>query len=138
VFHSVTNSRGFSPDASPTVCLPSSDNIKLDKKRRQQQEPEQFLEQLKEKQLTNGKDPPSKSLVDKNTGVHYEYFLVRCRWQYRTQMDLNAINREVWNVLIWLRTGTSDAAGNEPLEKKKNVTCYNQMIVAIVDVLNIF
>ena len=115
MFHSVTNSNRFSPDASPTVHLPSSDSLKLDRKRRQQQEPQQFSEQLKEKQLTNGKDPPSKSLVDKNTGVHYEYFLVRCRWQYRTQMDLNAINRGVWNVLIRLRIGTSVEAGNEPL-----------------------
>jgi hypothetical protein len=77
VFHSVTNSNRFSPDASPTVRLPTSDSLKLDRKRRQQQEPEQFLEQLKEKHLTNGKDPQSKSLVDKYTGVPYEYFLVK-------------------------------------------------------------
>ena len=115
MFHSVTYSSRLSTDASPTVCLPSSDNLKLDRKRRQQQEQEQCVEQLTEKQLTNGKDLHSKSLVDKNTGVHHEYFLVRCRWQYRTQMDLNAIKRVVWNVFIWLKTGTSIEAGNEPL-----------------------
>ena len=92
MFLSVTKSSGLSTDASPTVCLPSSDNLKVDRNRRKQQEQEQFLEQLKEKQLTNGKDLQSKSSVDKNTGLHYEYFLVRCRWQYRTQMDFNAVN----------------------------------------------
>ena len=115
VFHSVTNSGRLSSDATPTLCLPLSDNLKLERKRRQQQEQEQFVEQLKEKQLTNDKDLHSKSLVDKNTGVHYEYFLVRCRWQYRPQMDLIAIRRVVRNVFIWLSIGTSDEAGNEPL-----------------------
>jgi hypothetical protein len=96
VFHSVTTSSRLSTDASPTVCLPSSDSLKLDRKRRQQREQEQFMEQIEEKQLTNGKDLHSKSLVDKNTGVYYEHFLVRCRWQYRTEMDLNVIKRVVW------------------------------------------
>jgi hypothetical protein len=91
VFHSVTNSSRLPNKASPTVCLPSSDGLKLDRKRRQQQEQEQFFEQLKEKQLTNGTDLQSNSLVDKNTGVHYEYFLVRCRWEYKTPMDLNGV-----------------------------------------------
>jgi len=119
VFHSVTNSGRLSADASPTVCLPSSDSLQLDRKRRQQREQEQFVAQLKEKQLTNGKDLQSNSSVDKNTGVHYEYFLVRCRWQYGTQMDLKAIKRVVWNVFIWLRIGTSIEAGNETLDCMK-------------------
>jgi hypothetical protein len=89
VFHSVTNSSRLPNDALPTVCLPSSHSLKLDRKRRQQQEQEQFVEQLKQKQLTNGKDLWSKSLVDKNTGKCYEYFLVRGIWDYKTQVDLN-------------------------------------------------
>ena len=115
VFPSVTNSGRLSTDASPNVRLPSSDNLQLDRKRRQQREQEQFAEQLKEKRLTNGKDLQSKSSMDKNTGVHYEYFLVRCRWQYGTQMDLKAIGRVMWNVFIWLRIGIGIEAGNERL-----------------------
>jgi DNA recombination protein Rad52 len=65
----VTNSGRLSADASPTVCLPSSDSLQLDRKRRQQREQEQFVAQLKEKRLTNGKDLQSNSSVDKNTGL---------------------------------------------------------------------
>uniref|UniRef100_A0A2Z5U624 Putative DNA repair protein RAD52-like protein n=1 Tax=Reticulitermes speratus TaxID=60591 RepID=A0A2Z5U624_9NEOP len=64
----VTNSSRLSADASPSVCLPSSDVLKQDRKRRQQHEQEELHEQIKDKQLTNSRDLQSESLVDKNTG----------------------------------------------------------------------
>ena len=74
--------------------------------------------------MTNGKDLQSKSLLDKNTGVHNEYLLVRCRWKYKTPMDHNEIKGVVWDGLIWLRIGTRDEAGNETLGciKRKGIS----------------
>ena len=100
MFHSVSNSSRISTDASPTVCLPSSDDLKLDRKRRQQLEQDQFVEQLKEKQLTNGRDLQSKSLLDKNTGVHNEYLLVRCRWKYKKREAIDKWQRSSVKVIV--------------------------------------
>jgi phage-related minor tail protein len=65
VSSSVPSSSTHTTGASPSACLQSADDdLKLERKRRQRQKQEEFLQQLKKKQLTQ-----TKSLVDKDTGI---------------------------------------------------------------------
>jgi hypothetical protein len=83
LFHSVTISSRQVTDTSPTACLQiANDSLKLERKRRQRQKQEEFLQQLKQKHSTNCKDLQTKSLVHKNAGIHHEYFPVqRSNWK---------------------------------------------------------
>ncbi|XP_069681995.1 DNA repair protein RAD52 homolog [Periplaneta americana] len=55
---------------SPISCATmSEDDLKLERKRRQRQKQEEFLQQLKQKQLTNCKEPEIKSMVEKTVGI---------------------------------------------------------------------
>jgi phage-related minor tail protein len=62
---------------SPSACLHSAaDDLKLERKRRQRQKQEEFLQQLKKKQLTLCNDSQTKSLVERETGMQNVYLLM--------------------------------------------------------------
>ncbi|XP_023705221.1 uncharacterized protein LOC111863274 isoform X2 [Cryptotermes secundus] len=72
LIHAVPGSSTHTTGASPRACMQSADDITLERKRRQRMKRDEFLQQLKEKQLSQSKDLQTKSLVDKDTGIRHK------------------------------------------------------------------